>query len=200
MKMPQLSSQPQHPKSTRVLFFLALSLALFSVFSFIYLSVLIRDNDRLTGQASSQTGNVSVTLVQSISIYLVSSIVDFGTGYVNSTEKPECAYNATLTAAETYSDRDDCWTADSIPGPLILENAGNVNLTVSIKGPHVDGFFKGHQPNATDQLLQWKTRNNESGACSSFASGSNDWQNFTGRSEGMTTRISTAISSPLSGL
>ncbi|NTV23364.1 MAG: hypothetical protein HGA85_03240 [Nanoarchaeota archaeon] len=134
---------------------------------------------KVTARATTDSGNVTIRVETSLSILLNQDTVNFGAGYVNDSNAL-CAANATLTAGAGYTDRDDCWTNNTAqPGPLLLENDGNVNVSLTVKGPDSDTFFLGYNPGAmTDQLLQWKFRNNETDACTENVTAALSWQNF----------------------
>ncbi len=125
------------------------------------------DQASITGRALTQPGNVTLNIQDATSIYLYKSLVDFGAGYVNTT-KATCATNATLNASYRYIDSNDndCWvgtTEPPRPTGLALENDGNRNVTITIKGPTPAGFFQGQ--GAPIANISWKSRNNETGSC-----------------------------------
>jgi hypothetical protein len=120
-----------------------------------------------TGRALTGAGNVSLTVQDATSIYLYKSLVDFGSGYVN-TSKAACATNATLNSSYGYIDSDDndCWTDNTkAPTALAVENDGNRNVSLTIKGPTVASFFQSQ--GAPVANISWLSRNNESGSCAS---------------------------------
>ncbi len=118
-----------------------------------------------TGRALTESGNVTLTVQDATSIYLYKNIVDFGTGYVN-TSKAVCATNATLNASYGYIDSngEDCWTDNTKePTSLAVENDGNRNVSLKIKGPTVASFFQ--DQGAPVSNISWASRNNETGSC-----------------------------------
>ena len=121
-----------------------------------------------TGRATLQPGNVSLTIQDATSIYLYKSIVDFGSGYVNTT-KTICATNATLNASYGYIDSagNDCWvgSGSTPPSPtsLAVENDGNRNISLYVKGPPPATFYQGL--GAPVANISWVARNNESSSC-----------------------------------
>ena len=121
-------------------------------------------SDQITGRATLQPGNVSLTIQDATSIYLTKSIVDFGSGYVNTT-KTICATNATLNASYGYIDSagNDCWVGTSVPTSLAVENDGNRNITLYVKGPPPATFYQGL--GAPVANISWVARNNESSSC-----------------------------------
>ncbi len=143
----------------------------------------------ITGRATTQPGNVTVSIQDATSIRLYKSTVDFGSGYVNTT-KTACATNATLNASYRYidSNNNDCWvgtTAPPSPTALALENDGNRNVTITIKGPTPAGFFQGQ--GAPIANLSWLSRNNETGACVSGLQAT--FTSFTGASQSACTKL-----------
>ena len=164
-------------------------LVVFAMFFSVVMSTLIMNSlpkppvrREVTGRATNDMGNVTLTVETQMSIILNQDTVNFGSGYVNDTN-PQCTANATLVAGPAYIDssNNDCWTNNTAqPGPLLLENDGNINVSLTVKGPDSDTFFQGFNPGAlSDQLLQWKFRNNETDACTENVTAALDWQNFT---------------------
>lgn len=95
-----------------------------------------------TGRAPSDLGNVSLEVSNQVSIFLSTSVIDFGTGFVNTSCSLLTEYShANLTAGATYTDDTDCWTAPEAPTSWILENNGNLNATVALRGPDNSTFF-----------------------------------------------------------
>lgn len=126
----------------------------------------------ITGMAATpKSGNVSLTVETAESFRLRISSIDFGAGFVN-TSNSGCADNATLFAAQQYNDTngDNCWTSlnglSEVPKGFQIDNDGNVNLTISVTGPNSTRFFRksGVAPPAQANL-SWKGRNNETGSC-----------------------------------
>lgn len=120
----------------------------------------------ITGQAQSVPGKVNLSVQNSISILLYNNTVDFGSGYVNTScvEIVGGKNYANLTAGSTYIDTGDCWTGTTEPTSIIVENNGNVNVSVSIRGPNPLTFF-GNYAGSYDYNLTAKARNNEANSC-----------------------------------
>ncbi|NTV23365.1 MAG: hypothetical protein HGA85_03245 [Nanoarchaeota archaeon] len=139
-----------------------------------------------TGRASTDSGNVTLTVQQDLSILLNVDTVNWGAGAINATK----CNNATLTAGAAYNvpataDPNDCWTNNSLaPGPLLLENNGNVNASVSVVGPVSGDFFNGYA-GFMQANLSWEMRNNETTACTEIVTAASNWQEFTGGSQGI---------------
>ena len=98
----------------------------------------------ITGRATPDYGNVTLEIESSVSIILQVDTVDFGAGFVNDTNA-DCVNFGNLTAGNTYTDSYDCWTSLITPPPspthLVLENDGNVNVTVDVVGPTNASYF-----------------------------------------------------------
>jgi hypothetical protein len=132
-----------------------------------------------TGRAQSDQGNVSLVVQSTLSILLLNDTINFGTGYVNDS----CvagANNATLYAGATYNDTEnhDCWTASNTPTSIHLENDGNRNLSVTVKGPTPIAFFNNTGQRPTE--LMFRARNYQGTACPASATLQSSFTNFTG--------------------
>jgi hypothetical protein len=146
------------------------------------LSAIQRPAEKITGRAQSSQANVTLTVESSLSIMLRNDTINFGIGYVNDS----CvagANNATLYAGATYNDTEglDCWTANETlysPTSLHIENDGNRNLSVTVKGPTPIAFFNntGERP----AELMFRVRNYQGSACPTSATMQSDFMNFTG--------------------
>jgi len=120
-----------------------------------------------TGYAQNVEGNVSLIISNQVSITLNNdNIIDFGTGYINTS----CTFVGTnnyanLTAADTTYDTSDCWTGtEQHTNGFVVENNGNLNASVSVRGPTNATFFKSYA--GTYQYgIQIRGRVNETGAC-----------------------------------
>jgi len=143
----------------------------------------------VTGLATTGEGNVSLAVSTTVSIIMNADVVDFGSGYVNTT-KAGCANNATLTAAATYADSGggDCWTASETPGPLLIENDGNRNVTLTVVGPNETTFFTGYV-GSYEYNFSWKIRNNETGSCDEIPAGADSYHTFIGTSQNVCTNM-----------
>ena len=158
------------------------------------LGVLNKLSSGPTGRATTDQGNVSLRVATEASIILNQAIVDFGSGFVNNTN-PGCTNNATLEAAAAYADSGgtDCWTATETPTSLLLENDGNVNVTLDVTGPNViqffthsvEGAYADYSSNDFEYNLSWKVRDDEAGACNEVgdAGAASSYRPFTGSSQ-----------------
>ncbi len=118
----------------------------------------------------TETGKINLTIQNSISILLLNNTIDFGVGYINTSceeidpEKGGTKTFANLTAGETYIDTSDCWVSNATPTSFIIENNGNVNLSVSVKGPSALSFFNDYSGTSTYNLTI-KARDSEPNSC-----------------------------------
>ena len=136
-----------------------------------------------TGMATSDTANVTLTVSSTVSFILKNDTVDFGSGYVNDTNNQYCGTNATLIAATTYhdtlwsgSDRD-CWTGSTAPTAMHVENDGNNNITLMIRGPDNATFFNSYAGGLIYGIA-FNATNYETGACNSGLA--SNWSEFGG--------------------
>jgi len=131
----------------------------------------------IVGLASSDAGQINLTVESTLSIILRgSSIIDFGSGYVNESDS-NCvwsdwgnSYHANLTVEyQSYNDEDNCWVSQSgtpnqPTNPFRVENDGNQNVTLEVEFPHPDAFFAG-LGGSNLRNISWRARANESNAC-----------------------------------
>jgi len=121
-----------------------------------------------TGYAQNVEGNVSLIVSNQVSITLNNdNIVDFGTGYINTS----CTFVGTnnyanLTAADTTYDTSDCWTGtEQHTNGFIVENNGNLNASVSVRGPLNTSFFDGYAGSYQYGIQVRGRQTAETGAC-----------------------------------
>lgn len=109
----------------------------------------------LTGFATvNDTGVVNVTISTSAALNFSTALLDFGSGAVSGG-----AAGATLTSVGAGSTTDGTWTVQ--PGQLILENIGNVNVTLNLtSNKTVADFIDG-----TDPTFKAIVTDNETGSC-----------------------------------
>ncbi len=151
-------------KLLALLVVVAMGLSAVSTFTLLSRLSIIQAQEPFTGKATSQQGTVNFTVQSSVSIVLTNSIVDFGSGFVNTSK---CGTNATLFAGATYNDTEnnDCWvdTVNAAPVSFNIQNDGNRNVQLQVIGPDQRAFlnYSGSYPNN----LTWRARNNESTSC-----------------------------------
>ena len=114
----------------------------------------------LTGFALIETGIVNVTIDTSASIVFQTALLDFGNGTITPGQ-------VAIIDSEGYND-GSYWSGDTsgMTG-LILENNGNVNVSVSLKSNKTAADFIG----GTSPSFQLHVTNNETGSCSTIAAG-----------------------------
>lgn len=95
----------------------------------------------LTGFATTNdTGVVNVTIETLAALDFTTSLLDFGSGAVSGG-----APGATLSSVGAGSVTDGTWSTQS--GQLVLENIGNVNVTLNLtSNKTVDNFIGGTSP------------------------------------------------------
>lgn len=114
---------------------------------------------KVTGLAT-ETGQVNITIQSQASINITSAggvtgskKIDFGSGYVTAGKS-----YAILATNGTMADGTG-W--NTVNGGFIVENVGNVNVTVGIKSTdNAVGFLGGSAP-----LYQYNVSNSEAGSC-----------------------------------
>ncbi|MEM3374213.1 MAG: hypothetical protein QXE31_03240 [Candidatus Woesearchaeota archaeon] len=116
---------------------------------------------------ATEMGRINLSVQNSISIALLNSVIDFGVGFINSS-CDEINLNgktfANLTAGLTFIDNTDCWTGNTTPTSFIIENNGNVNVSVSVRGPSAKSFFNNYN-GALGYNLTVVARENEANSC-----------------------------------
>ena len=175
--------------SNRTLAILLITAIVVSLGASVYTINVLPGLTGITGRASTGSGNVTLAVSTTVSIVMNADEVDFGSGYVN-TSKAGCADNATLRAGATYADSGggDCWTASETPGPLVVENDGNRNITLTVTGPVVAAFFSSY-PGSYEYNFSWQMRNNESGSCDEITAGADSYQPFDGTAQSICTNM-----------
>ncbi len=145
-----------------------------------------------TGRAPTDTGEVNLTVQQSISLLLWNDTIDFGVGIVNNTQP---CNNATIairwdSGGLSYDDADNCWinTTNGEPPqpshPFTLENDGNENVTLTVIGPIPYDFFTSSGPPEADPSLynlSWAGENMIGLGCTSGLVQA--WTTFNGTSQ-----------------
>lgn len=120
---------------------------------------------RITGFAT-ETGQVNITIQSQASINITSAggtggstIIDFGSGYVSTGQDYAIlATNGTMFQGTSWN---------TVSEGFIVENIGNVNVTLGIKSTsNAAGFLGGSSP-----LYQYNVSNNKPGSCNFTTSG-----------------------------
>jgi hypothetical protein len=118
------------PNPTEIIGYFAIAIILISLF-FI--------GTKITGLAvtSNETGIVNVTITGAGALNFTTALLDFGAGAVTG------GSGATLDSEGTVTNGD--WSATT--GELVLENIGNVNVTLTLStNKSVDDFIGGSSP------------------------------------------------------
>ena len=107
---------------------------------------------KISGLASS-TGEANLTVVSSANINFTTASINWGTGEVDGGSD----YAILNTAAGTVTGGN--WTA--VNGGFIVENIGNVNITLDLQAGKTAAQFLG----GTSPGYMWNVSNSESGSC-----------------------------------
>ncbi|MCX6818166.1 MAG: hypothetical protein NTU57_04905 [Candidatus Aenigmarchaeota archaeon] len=143
----------------------------------------------ITGGASTGTGTANVTIGSSTDIVLLRSVVDFDSGSLGG------ATRYLTTNSDNYDTFDDGGEGNGTTGttvvygtcvgteatcafPVVVQNAGNINVSVNITASAVATSWIG-----TGAAATFKGKNNESSACG---------QNFGAIGEGSWTTLGTS--------
>jgi hypothetical protein len=125
-----------------------------------FLSLVKLNQFTYTGKATSDTGRANFTIESDVSISFTTNAVDFGTGYVNATAAnvQNCTMDTNLTKSS------DCVNfSAAFWGPFVLENQGNINVSVNLTSNATATEFIGG--NATIRAFTFVMQENETGAC-----------------------------------
>jgi len=120
-------------KTTEIITYISIGVILVSLF-FI--------GTELTGFAvtANETGLVNVTIATSAALSFTTSLLDFGSGTVTGGQP-----GATLSSVGAGSVTGGTWSVES--GELVLENIGNVNVTLNLSANKtVADFIDGTSP------------------------------------------------------
>ncbi len=114
----------------------------------------------LTGFATTQQGKVNFTVSSQVSITLTDNLVDFGTCDINNT--------ATLyyESNETYSASPSCSGLTTAADYMVLENNGNVNVSVTLQSNKDEETFI-NAPSSTEDQFAFMAWNDEANSCGS---------------------------------
>ena len=114
----------------------------------------VGDIRELTGFAT-EAGTANLTIESYAAVNFTTDNIDWGSGTVDTEGGKDKAYLDTKTGTVT----DGNWTANS--AGLVLENIGNINVTLDVKaGKSAASFIGGTSPNYT-----WMFNELESGSC-----------------------------------
>ena len=129
-------------KTTEIIGYIAIAVIIVSLF-FIgieFTGYVVTDNE---------TGVVNVSIAQQGALLFNTSLLDFGSGAVSGS-----ATRATLDSEGTKTD----WTGDGTEGQLVLQNVGNVNVTLTLStNDTVDNFIGGDTPTFEAKVTDNKT-------------------------------------------
>ncbi|MBN1503330.1 hypothetical protein JW930_07360 [Candidatus Woesearchaeota archaeon] len=123
-----------------------------------------------TGRGTTEYGSTNITVLNALSIRLVENSVDFGVGRVN--ETTTCAnqgFANMVSGNSAYDDEGDCWIESTGGSPttgFIVENDGNINASVSIRGPTNAHFFESYS-GSNPYGLWWRANASDNGCAGS---------------------------------
>ena len=137
----------------------------------------------ITGAALTDTGTstVNITSQASIIFHAGNNTVAFGNGWVNSTESSGvCVMSAINSSDGTISTACKGQTASDWAAGLsgfIIENNGNVNLSIQVESDKNSTEFLGVQTSGTNNMaFKFMAYNNETSSCPQLnASCDNEW-------------------------
>ncbi len=125
----------------------------------------------ITGAAQTDTGTATVNITSQASIifHAGNNTVAFGSGWVNSTESSGiCVMSAINSSDGTVNSACKGSWAAGLSG-FIIENNGNVNLTVEVHSDKNSTEFLGGQTSGTNNMaFTFMAYNNESASCTSL--------------------------------
>jgi hypothetical protein len=107
-----------------------------------------------TGRAVSDLGTAQVSIQESLSIILLTDSVDFGTGYVNMSNTNCAVNNVNLSTLGAGFDYEDCFVGGGTGTDFVLQNNGNINASVSVRGPSKTDLFGTANPLV--KAFRWK--------------------------------------------
>lgn len=126
----------------------------------------------ITGKAT--TGYLNITVQTNLGVNLSVANISWGPGTID-----EGKTNATLyTDGETNHVFRGNWTNTGYnPKSITIENIGNINTTITIKGSiNASGLFG----KVGEQMYQWNVTNKEAGACTGGAFTLDTWWDANG--------------------
>jgi len=150
-------------KTLAILLIAAIAISLGgTIFSLNRLAFLMRAPS-ITGYVLAPTGTATVTVSQTSSLRFSISALDFGTGSVNTTTTTNYCHMASGDAGGSIDGVAQCvsFNAAGTFKSLEIENDGNRNLTLVVKGSKAAAAFIG----GTSPQFRFYVSNNETGSC-----------------------------------
>jgi hypothetical protein len=106
------------------------------------------------------SGTTNFSLQSSVSIIFRTTLVNFGTGYVNANGT---GCDITTNATTGWNTTGNCLGGLTNTSPFIIENNGNVNVSLGLNSSaNASTFVTGSVPTP---LFQWAVSNNETNSC-----------------------------------
>ena len=122
----------------------------------------LQTQPEFTARAGSDTGNVTLTISSVASLIFRVNTINFGSGSVNTTA-PTTASNCILDTLG-YISPYNCSGFTAVTQPLVIENDGNLNLSVTINSSANASQFIGGTLGGGPAFL-WNFSNNETNDC-----------------------------------
>jgi hypothetical protein len=129
-----------------------------------------------TGLATSNnTGTTQLQVSSLTSISMVTSSINFGSGYANASANANCTMNTDDGGYETGSNACVSFTSVGENSSFQLKNDGNNGVSLNVSVDTDAATIIG----GTSPLLQFKFEENESGSCTGGDAYTGSWQNIT---------------------
>ena len=111
-----------------------------------------------TGLASTDTGTATINITSTASLIFTTATVAFGNGWVNGSAGTFCRMTAEGGGTGIVSSECEDWTAGK--AALVLENNGNVNVSVDIQVNATGTEFLG-----SGGIFEYAVNESEAGSC-----------------------------------
>jgi len=140
-------------KSTDLLMIIAIIAVVFAAVNLVIIINKIGGIETLTGFAiDTGTANLSITGVAQINF--TTYVIDWGSGYVNASE---------LSCELNTNGINNCTDFTTVSTGLILENIGNVNVTLNLTSDKNAASFIGGSD--VTPIYEWNVSESEAGSC-----------------------------------
>lgn len=140
-------------KSIDLLMIIAIIAVVFAAVNLVIIINKIGGIETLTGFAiDTGTANLSITGVAQVNF--TTYVINWGSGYVNASE---------LSCELNTNGINNCTDFTTVSTGLILENIGNVNVTLNLSSDKNAASFIGGSD--VTPIYEWNVSNNEAGSC-----------------------------------
>ena len=150
-----------------ILGIVAIILFIIALFTLVY-TVMNTTKESVTGKAS---GFVNITVHSRLEVNLSVSQINWSEGSIEAGQT-----NATLYTSQTSStvERGN-WSDVSDPDAILIENTGNVNVTIAIQATNNASGLFGSNLIVGEQEYKWNVTNKEAGSCTSNSTSLDVW-------------------------